>query len=282
MNFEIESLVTKSEANVNEFPELDILEHQKFYSIVSGTINGRIGFHLRPQPDLRKEMIDIRNPLEAWEIDTSGSLVEFTVKEGIMTLGNKRIIIPTESKFSLSIERSVVDMALDGQTLCEFSWDFQGSSPILQCTKDGLSPAMASHEEKEQMLLLITDLRQGRFNLNVSSVGGLTITQAKTSRENRKGLYDWKFFNALVSPNNDSLGHLMNIIHDKRTMNKLLQVIGLINEQLEKLLHYIFKQGEVTTFAYRSEFTMFRSNIFIYLLIVNVFLQFSLESKRSF
>ena len=82
MNFGIGSLVTKSEANVNEFLELDILEHQKNYSIVSGTINSRIGVHLRPQLDLRKVMIVIRNPLEELEIDISGSLVEFTVKEG--------------------------------------------------------------------------------------------------------------------------------------------------------------------------------------------------------
>ena len=123
MNFGIESLVTKSEANVNEFPELNILEHQNIYSTVLGTINGHIGFHLRPQPDLRKEMIVIRNPLKVWEIDTPGSLMEFTVKEGMMTLANKRIIIPTESKFSLSIQRRVVDMALDEQTLCKFCWD---------------------------------------------------------------------------------------------------------------------------------------------------------------
>jgi hypothetical protein len=78
-------------------------------------------------------------------------------------------------------------MAFEGTTECELNWDFQGSSPILQSTSVGASPEMASHEEKEQVNLLIYSLRQGRFNLNVSSVGGLTITQAATTRENKEG-----------------------------------------------------------------------------------------------
>ncbi len=85
-------------------------------------------------------------------------------------------------------------------------------------------------------------MRQGRFNLNVSSVGGLTITQAKTSREAREGLYDWKFFNAIVSPDEHSFDHMKQVIHDKRTMFKILQVVKLINADLEKLLSYLLKQ----------------------------------------
>ena len=85
-------------------------------------------------------------------------------------------------------------------------------------------------------------MRQGRFNLNVSSVGGLTITQAKTSREDREGLYDWKFFNAIVSPDEHSFDHMKHVIHDKRTMFKILQVVELINADLEKLLRYTLKQ----------------------------------------
>jgi hypothetical protein len=78
-------------------------------------------------------------------------------------------------------------MSFDGTTQCELNWDFQGNSPILQATALGMNPQLASHEEKRQVNLLISSLRQGRFNLNVSPVGGLTITQASTTRENREG-----------------------------------------------------------------------------------------------
>ncbi|MGH7954532.1 MAG: hypothetical protein ACREOZ_01075 [Gloeomargaritales cyanobacterium] len=93
------------------------------------------------------------------------------------------------------------------------------------------------------MPLLISDLRQGRLNFNVSQVGGITITQAATSRENRKGLYDWKFFNALVSPNEESAERLIQVLHDKRTMGKLLQVVGLIHREMGEALRYILTQG---------------------------------------
>jgi hypothetical protein len=60
------------------------------------------------------------------------------------------------------------------------------------CAFDYLSSfSTASHEEKDQLPLLIAPLRQGRLNFNVSPVGGITITQAATSRESKEGLYDW-------------------------------------------------------------------------------------------
>jgi hypothetical protein len=60
------------------------------------------------------------------------------------------------------------------------------------CASDYLcSFSTASHEEKDQLPLLIDPLRQGRLNFNVSPVGGITITQAATSRESKEGLYDW-------------------------------------------------------------------------------------------
>jgi len=214
--------------------------------LVSGTINGRICCHLRPQ-DIKKSTKssvgkNVFNPLEAYEIDFSGSSVALKMKEGSATLGHRRIIVPTESTFGIVIQESVVDMAFDGSTQCEFRWDFQGSSPILQVTKVGQNPALASHEEKEQVSLLISSLRQGRFNLHVSPVGGLKITEAKTSREHRDGLYDWKFFNAFVSPDDGSPSHILKVLHDKRTMGKLLQIVKLVNSDLERIAHYILQQ----------------------------------------
>lgn len=216
---------------------------------MSGSINGRISCHLRPQ-DISNQAKgslgkNIFNPLEAYEVDFSGSKVDIKLKEGKSTLGHRRIIFPAESSLGLVIQHSVVDMALDGSTQCELSWDFQGSSPMLQVSPLGQSPSSSSHEERQQIALLITSLRQGRFNLNVSSVGGLKITEAKTSRDNGDGLYDWKFIKALVSPDEDSPSHLYKVIHDKRTMNKLLQIMRLINADIEKIASYILQQGKI-------------------------------------
>jgi hypothetical protein len=153
--------------------------------------------------------------------------------------------MPTESAVIVKIVESVVDMSMEGKTDCEVSWDLNGLSPILQVTSVGLSPADASHENKRQTSLLIPPLRQGRLNLHVSAVGGIRLSKAETSREDREGLYDWKFFNALVSPDEDSPDRILKVIHDKRTMGKLLSVVELVNAELHKILSYVLTQGKI-------------------------------------
>ena len=89
----------------------------------------------------------------------------------------------------MKVVESVLDMSLEGKTKCELSWDFQLSS-ILQTTSVGESPIDVAHENRQQVSLLISPLRQGRINFHVSSVGGIAVSKAKTSQEDRKGLND--------------------------------------------------------------------------------------------
>eukprot|EP00957_Ditylum_brightwellii_P195162 14869709-Ditylum_brightwellii.AAC.1 len=251
-DFGVSSFALNNETIVKEFAELDIFEGSKLFSLLAGTFNGRVSAHLRPQPDLpssksggAKGMLGpskLINPLEAYEIDFAGSSVFLKIKESSSTLDHRRIIMPTETTFEVKILESTVDMALEGETECEIQWDFQGSSPVLQVTPVGQTPANASHEDKKQAALLISPLRQGRLNLTVSSVGGISIKKAATSRDDREGLYNWKFFNALVSPDDDSAAHIMEVLHDKRTMTTVIQVIELINDELSKILNYILTQ----------------------------------------
>jgi len=241
------SIVLNSETSVKEFPELDIFEGTKLRAFTSGKLGGNIHCHLRPQAlgtTMTTTGPNIFNPLEAYEIDCSGSNLSVRIKESTTSLGHRRVIIPTETSFKVRVVKSVIDMALEGQTECELSWDFQGLSPILQVTDVGLFPESVVHEKKEQVSLLIAPLRQGRLNMQISPVGGIHITKAVTSREDKEGLYDWKFFNALVSvsPDQSATDRLMDVIHDKRSMNKLLQVIKLVSNDGYRFLNYCFTQ----------------------------------------
>ena len=239
-DFGITQFASKNESNLNEFPELDIFD--KLRSYILGTCDGSISCHLRPQRLLSSTSTsgpNVFNPLEAYEIDFSSSKVSLRLKEANFNLGHRRIIVPTESTFAVKVLKSIVNMGFEGTTKCELSWDFQGTSPILQVTAPGQTIAHASHEEREQAPLLIRALCQGRLNLDVSSVGGISFTQASTSRENKEGLYDWKFFNALVSPDDDSPARMLDVLHDKKTMNRLLAVTKLINADLEKIASYL-------------------------------------------
>lgn len=246
-DFEVASLMLRTEGAVKEFPELEVYEGIKLKTNLSGSLNGRVQSHLRPQPLTTAAAAapagpNIFNPLEAYEIDFSGTSLSVKMREYAAVLGHRRIILPAESAFVIGIIESVVDMGFEGKTLCELSWDFQGLSPILQVTPPGESPEDALPEGKEQVSLLIAPLRQGRFSLQISSVGGIEVKKAATSRDHKEGLYDWKFFNALVSPDESSAKRIYDVLHDKRTMLKLLQVVKLINVELHNIMEYSLRQ----------------------------------------
>ena len=241
----IGSFTMTNETDVKEFPELDIFEGAKLRSLLAGAMSGSLSSHLKPQKlssTVTSTGPNIFNPLEAYEVDFSGSTLSLKMKETTASLGHRRLIIPTETTLSLKVVESVVDMSAEGQTKCEVGWDFQGLSPILQVTDIGETPQEALPEKREQASLLIPPLRQGRLTLNVSSVGGISITKAATSRDDRDGLYDWKFFNALVSPDPDSAARIMDVLHDKRSMIRILEVMKLLNKDIHRLLKYALDQ----------------------------------------
>ena len=244
-DFEVPSLVMNVDSFVKEFPELDIREGARLHTLLSGLISGSIKAHLRPQKLSSVTVTtgpNVFNPLEAYEIDFSRSSLSVKMKEFSSTLGHRRIMFPAETTFYINVLQSVVDMGFEGSTKCDLSWDFQGLSPILQIATPGLSPADALPENKVQVSLLISPLRQGRFSMNVSSVGGISITKAATSREDKEGLFDWKFFNALVSPGQGSMGKILDVLNDTRTVDKLLQIVGVINDDLHEIFRYSIKQ----------------------------------------
>ncbi|KAL7554360.1 hypothetical protein ACHAWF_017793 [Thalassiosira exigua] len=242
-DFGVSSFSSSGETKVNEFPELEVFEGSRLRSFILGTFDGSVTCHLRPQSlvgvSTSSSGPNVFNPLEAYEIDFSGSSVSLRLKEASFNLDHRRVIVPTETTFAVKVQHSVVNMMFEGTTECELAWDFQGSSPIFQTSPVGQTPSQCSHEDRKQVPLLIKDLCQGRLNLDVSSVGGLSFKQASTLREDKVGLYDWKFFNALVSPDDDSPARIMDVLHDKKTMHQLLAVMKLINSDIERASRYI-------------------------------------------
>jgi len=244
-NFDAPVLRVNSESTVKEFPELDVFDGVKLRTKLNSVLSGSVHAHLRPQKlenSFKTTGPNVLNPLEAYEIDFSGSSASLKLKECAMSLGHRRLMFPAESSFAISVVESVVDMGFEGKTQCEISWDFQGVSPILQVTRVGQMPEDAAPENKKQVSVLIAPLRQGRISCHVSSVGGIKIDKAATSREDKDGLYDWKFFNALLSPDDESAGRIFDVLHDKRSMGKLLEVAALINHDVHRILKYLLNQ----------------------------------------
>lgn len=66
--------------------------------------------------------------------------------------------------------------------------------------------------------------------------------EAATFRENQEGLYECKFFNVIVSTDDESPGHIAKVIYDKLTVYKIVQVVKLFNYDMEKGMSYYVEQ----------------------------------------
>jgi len=90
-DFGVSSFASASETKVNEFPELEIFEGSRLCSFILGTFDGSVTCHLRPQPlssGLKSSSSgpNVFNPLEAYELDFSGSSVALRLKEASFNL----------------------------------------------------------------------------------------------------------------------------------------------------------------------------------------------------
>jgi hypothetical protein len=89
-DFGVSSFSSTSETKVNEFPELEIFEGSKLCSFILGTFDGCVTCHLRPQHlsaiTSSSSGPNVFNPLEAYELDFSGSSVALRLKEASFNL----------------------------------------------------------------------------------------------------------------------------------------------------------------------------------------------------
>lgn len=88
-DFGVSSFSSTSEVKVKEFPELEVFEGSKLCSFILGTFDGNVTCHLRPQTlvaSLSSLGPNVFNPLEAYEIDFSGSSVSLRLKEASFNL----------------------------------------------------------------------------------------------------------------------------------------------------------------------------------------------------
>jgi hypothetical protein len=90
-DFGVTSFSSTSETKVNEFPELEIFEGSRLRSFILGTFDGSVTCHLRPQLlsnglTSSSSGPNVFNPLEAYELDFSGSSVALRLKEASFNL----------------------------------------------------------------------------------------------------------------------------------------------------------------------------------------------------
>ena len=86
----------------------------------------------------------------------------------------------------------------------------------------------------------------------------------------------------MVSPDEESPARIMQVIHDKRTMRKLLQVVRLLNKDLGNVLDHVLTQGKNIPLAYRESFIAVHKYLFMPILTIHALITLcSLESSGN-
>jgi hypothetical protein len=191
---------------VSAFPELDIDDGQ-----LQSCLRGR--WHL----DGRARTTDLTRPLV--EVDFSETWGCVTLEEGQLRLGPRRLSLPPGTSIEAKVDHAALATSGLGRGTIEIGWDLQGSSPVL-------SGPLGEVE------LLVDELRGGKVAVRISPAGGLTITGEEA------GLYDARFFNALVNPGSE-LERWTEILLDDQAISHVLGAVRIFSDEVANLLDHL-------------------------------------------
>ncbi len=187
-------LTLETTTRVEAFPELDIDDGVLAgWGVVHVSFDGR----LRTSP-LCGRLVDL---------DVSGTCAELVVNETRLEMGPRSLTLPAGSTVSVRLPLGHLSTAGIGEAVFEVDWDFQSASPVL-----------SAHGRSVE--IFVPDLRQSRLTVTLSPVGGVTISG------HEGGLYDARFFNALVNPGAE-VERWLEILDDDDAMDKVLGTLRL-------------------------------------------------------
>lgn len=185
------------------FPELNI-EQGELRSAARG----------RLELDGRLRTTDLTEPL--MDVDFSGSAARLRLDEGRLQLGARSLEIPTGSVLEASVPDAILATSGLGRGSCEVGWDLGGRSPLLI-------------GEGGWVELLVPALRRSRFRVEISPSGGLSVTGEDG------GLYDARFFNALLNPGGEPKRWLDILLTDE-AIERVLATVRVFSPELASTL----------------------------------------------
>ena len=193
----------EGETQVEDFPELEIEEGK-----LMSSLTGRVAFDTR---------IRTRQGAEGLlEADARGSSLELVVDQARLKLGSRKLVVPEASRFEVKVSEGNLNSAGLGTASIDLMWDFQGASPVLS------SP-------EHQAEIFVAELRQGAVNLKVSQEGGLTISGQQG------GLYDARFFNALLNPGAE-IQRWMDVLGSDEAVNHVIDAVRVFIPDLAEMM----------------------------------------------
>jgi hypothetical protein len=196
------ALALHAATTVSALPELDLEDGQALTQLV-----GRATFHARLGTR------ELEDGLTALDFD--GSRVRLVLDEGTVTLQDRAATLPPGSVLEIELPEGRLSTSGLGHSRWGVRWDLQGQSPVLRGRGHTVEP-------------LVPDLRQGDLTVHLSQGGGLSITGEE------HGLYDARYFNALLNPDQE-LDRWRALLSDDEALDHIVDTARVFSDDLADL-----------------------------------------------
>jgi hypothetical protein len=146
-----------------------------------------------------------------FEADFKGTTGRMVVHEAEATMDGRLLRLPPGSRFVSTIHDGLIAGSGLGRASIRVAWDLLGTSPVLR------------HQDRYVMLFVLP-LCQGELDVHISPAGGISVS----GREG--GLYDARFFNALINPA-DELDRWLEILDSDEAVDRVLASIEVFSPE---------------------------------------------------
>ena len=192
-------VVLKLEWDVAPFPEVEVEAGP-----LTASLSGRF--------DMSIALSAAKESRGLFHVDIAGTTVDLKLAEAAFEQGERCLGLPAGSRLRASVAQGHLAASGLGQAALDLSWDLAGRSPVL-------SRADKSVE------LFVPPLRKGKVTLNVSPAGGISVSGPEL------GLYDARYFNALINPLAEP-NRLLEILSDDEAIDRVISTLALFSSDV--------------------------------------------------
>ncbi|MBM4354467.1 MAG: hypothetical protein FJ109_11865 [Deltaproteobacteria bacterium] len=187
------------ELDMQPFPELDIDD-----APLTACLAGRFDMGVR---------LNAAKPSHGtFHVDVAGTTLDVKLANAAAELGARKLVLPAGSRLRVDVAQGVLAVSGLGQAALDLTWDLAGRSPVLS-------------QGNRSVELFVRPLRKGLVTLNITPSGGISVSGPE------QGLYDARYFNALLNPLVEPK-RILEILSDDEALDRVLATLALFSADL--------------------------------------------------
>jgi len=196
----------RATTRVPTFPELEI-EDELLEAFLDGTMAYDTRLDTRPRG---------RGGTD-WEF--SGTRLKLHLDQARARLGDRRLTIPEDTDLHVNVAEGTLGTSGLGRATLDLGWDMHQRSPVLR-------------RGRRATEIWVPELRRNEFTVRVSPTGGLSIDGPE------KGLYDARYFNALLNPAEEP-ARWLEILESDEAVDRVISSVRILSDEAGDLLEVL-------------------------------------------